>query len=133
MTGRRWLSVLLWTWGGVVYYTAEVIYKSLTGGTISWTMLYLAIILSIPIERLGGRTPYPLVVQAVICGGIVTLAEFLSGCVLNLLLGLDIWDYTGQPGSILGQVCLPFSLLWILVSLVCIPLFDHIRGKIEGV
>lgn len=131
--GRLYLSILLWTWGGVVYYLAEIIYKSVAGrqDSISWTMLFLAILLSIPIERLGGRVPYPLPVQGLACAALITGAEFLAGLVLNVWLGLGIWDYSGIPGNVMGQICLPFTGLWLLVSLVCIPLFDHIRGEIE--
>ena len=32
----------------------------------------------------------------------VTATEFIFGCVLNLWLKLDIWDYSNLPGNILG-------------------------------
>ena len=44
------LSVLLWFFGGTVYFLLEVAYKYATGNPqrISWVMLVLAIVLTIP-------------------------------------------------------------------------------------
>ena len=40
-----------------------------------------------------------------------------AGLVLNCLLGFDIWDYSNVPLNLLGQVCLPYSFLWMGISL----------------
>lgn len=132
--GRWYLSALLWTWGGAVYFLAEVVYKLIAGKPeqISWTMLVLAAILCIPIERLGGRVPYPLLAQGFACAVLITFAELVAGLVLNVWLGLGVWDYSAQPCNLLGQICLPFSLLWWLLATVFIPVFDHVRSQIEG-
>ena len=47
----------------------------------------------------------------------ITLAEFISGCILNLLLDWDIWDYSEAPFNFWGQICIPFTVLWGLLSL----------------
>lgn len=54
----------------------------------------------------------PVIVQSVIGAVIVLAVEFISGCVLNLWLGLGVWDYSNQPGNVLGQICPAFGLLW---------------------
>jgi len=43
----------------------------------------------------------------------VTVAEFLSGLLLNRVLKLGVWDYSGQPLNLLGQICPLFILLWV--------------------
>lgn len=58
---------------------------------------------------------------------IVTAAEFCAGYVLNILLGLGIWDYSRLPLNLMGQICLPFSLIWWAVSIFGIVLDDWIR------
>ena len=58
--------------------------------------------------------------------GITTL-EFVTGCIVNLWLGWHVWDYSGMPGNILGQICPQYTILWILVSLAGIVLDDWIR------
>lgn len=65
--------------------------------------------------------------QILIGVGIILLLEFITGCIVNLWLGLGIWDYSNQPCNIFGQVCLPFTILWIPVSLYAILLDDCVR------
>ena len=57
----------------------------------------------------------------------VLIVEFISGCILNLWLGLGIWDYSNLPFNLLGQICLPFALLWIPLIIIAILLDDSIR------
>ena len=89
--GKRVLSVLLWFFGGTLYFLLEVAYKTATGHQerISWTMLVLAVVLCVPVERAGEELPLecPLWLQAAVCAALVTLVEFCAGCVLNLWLG----------------------------------------------
>lgn len=133
---ERVLSMLLWTWGGTLYFLLEVVYKTATGHPerISWIMLVLAVVLCVPVERCGYQLPWetPLWLQSLACAVLVTVVEFVAGCVLNLWLGLDIWDYSSIPFNIIGQVCLPFSLVWWVLCLVFIPVFDFLRYAVVG-
>lgn len=45
---------------------------------------------------------------------ICTAGELATGLVLNR--DYKIWDYRDLPANFLGQVCLPFSLLWMPVT-----------------
>lgn len=67
--------------------------------------------------------------QVLIGAGIITALEFLTGCVVNLWLGWDVWDYSNMPGNILGQVCPQYMLLWLPVSLIGIVLDDWMRYR----
>ncbi len=69
----------------------------------------------------------PLWQQALIGAGIITSLEFLTGCIVNLALEWHVWDYSGMPGNVLGQICLPYSLLWVLVAVLAIILDDWLR------
>ena len=48
------------------------------------------------------------------------------------VVGLDVWDYSGMPGNILGQICPQYMLLWLPVSLAGIVLDDWIRYRKFG-
>ena len=65
-------------------------------------------------------------------GTIITIIEFLSGCVINLLLGWNVWNYSHVSLNILGQICLPFFFAWVGLSLVGIVLDDVIRWAFFG-
>lgn len=72
----------------------------------------------------------PLVLQMAIAAVIVTGVELLAGLVLNVWLGLGIWDYTGLPGNVLGQICIPFAAAWFALSLPAIVLDDWLRWRL---
>lgn len=133
---KQVLSMLLWTWGGTVYFFLEVAYKLAVGHPerISWTMLAVAIVLCIPVERCGAELPWvcPLWLQALACAGLVTAVELVTGFVLNVWLGLDVWDYSDLPLNLCGQICLPFSAVWFALCLAFIPVFDWLRWAVEG-
>ena len=134
--GRWVLSMLLWTWGGTVYFLIEVVYKTATvhPERISWTMLVLAIVLTVPVERCGAQLPWtcPLWLQGLACAALVTAVELAAGVVLNLWLGLGVWDYADLPGNLWGQICPQFAVVWWALCLGFIPAFDWLRWSIEG-
>jgi len=57
----------------------------------------------------------PVILQSVIGAIMVLTVEFVAGCILNLWLELGVWDYSNQPGNILGQVCPVYGLLWLFL------------------
>ena len=81
---------------------------------------------------IGGLNNYydwqmPFWKQCLVGALVVTSLEFVAGVVLNLELGLAIWDYSTMPFNIMGQVCLPFSIAWAGLSGVAIVLDDFLR------
>ncbi|MCI2105106.1 MAG: putative ABC transporter permease [Intestinimonas sp.] len=134
---RRFLrSLVLWVFGGALYFLMEVSWKLARGhpNEISWTMLVLAAVVSIPLDQVNERLPWdmPLWLQAVLGGLGITAAELVTGLVLNVRLGLGVWDYTDMPLNLWGQICLPYSLLWVLLAGVGIVLFDWLRYWLYG-
>jgi uncharacterized membrane protein len=68
----------------------------------------------------------------VIVGGlIITAIEFVFGVMLNLVFGLNVWDYSYEPYNLLGQICLSFSVMWIFLSVPAIWLSRFIRSVFE--
>ena len=134
--GKWILSVLLWTWTGGVYFFGEVIWKTSQGRpeTISWTMFLLAIILAVPLEKFGAELPWemPLVWQACICAAAITAVEFVTGLILNVWLGLGVWDYSDLPWNVMGQIWPEFAILWFFLSIVGIVMLDWMRYAVEG-
>lgn len=65
--------------------------------------------------------------QALIGATVGTVIEFIAGCVLNLWLGLEVWDYSTLPMNILGQVCLYFYFIWIVLAMLWIFVDDWLR------
>ena len=130
------LSLLLWTWTGTTYFFVEVVFKTLRGRpvAISWSLPALPILLAFPLERSRAVPPWdrPLWLQALICGTAIVAAELAAGLVLNIWLGMAIWDYSALPGNLWGQICPQFWALWCLLSLPMIVILDWLRYAVEG-
>lgn len=111
--------------GGCVYYAIEVMWR----GYSHWTMAALGGICFVLIGGINELFTWemPLALQGVIGAAIVTALELVSGIILNLWLGLGIWDYSNQPFNVLGQICPLFSILWIPLAMVAVVLDDWLR------
>ena len=111
--------------GGLLYVLIETAWR----GYSHWTMFVLGglcfLALGLINEVLSWDTP--LWQQVLIGACIVTVLEFLTGCIVNLWLGWDVWDYSAMPGNIMGQICPQYFILWLPVSLAGIVLDDWLR------
>ena len=116
--------------GGCVYFLIEMAWR----GHSHWTMAVLGGVCFVLIGDINEFIPWnmPLILQGAIGSGIVTVLELVSGIILNLWLGLGIWDYSNMPFNLLGQICLPFTLLWVALSIVAVVLDDWLRYWLFG-
>lgn len=116
--------------GGCVYSLIEMAWR----GHSHWTMAVLGGVCFVLIGDINEFIPWnmPLILQGAIGSGIVTALELVAGIILNLWLGLGIWDYSNMPFNFLGQICLPFSLLWVALSIVAVVLDDWLRYWLFG-
>ena len=104
-TKRKNKLFTLFLTGGSIYFLIELVWKSLrAGGAIHWSMFLLGGLCFVLIGGLNEYIPWEwsLVKQGAVGSVIVTTLEFAFGCVLNLWLKLDIWDYSNLPFNILG-------------------------------
>jgi uncharacterized membrane protein len=71
-----------------------------------------------------------LIKQMFIGACIITILEFITGCIVNLYFKWNVWDYSHLPLNLLGQICLPFSIIWFFLSGIAILLDDYIRYEL---
>lgn len=117
---------------GFLYICLELLYR----GRTHISMFFVGGLCGVLIGLINDNTPdMPLFYQCILGTTIVTLIEFISGCYLNIYLGLGVWDYSYVPFNLLGQVCLPFSIIWMFLSIPVIYLDDYLKNKLlkEGV
>lgn len=111
--------------GGVVYYSMEMLFR----GYSHYSMAILGGICFIACGLLNKLLSWDtsLLLQGLIGSVIITVLEFLTGVLVNIALQLNVWDYSNMPLNVLGQICLPFSLLWVIIAIGAIILDDYIR------
>jgi len=112
---------------GILYLAVEVIWTALTsfptqgwrlvGATSIW-MLFVGGFLGVILGRFNQvnwiRKNLNVFWQCFLGSLTITVIELVSGIILNMILGFNIWSYSGYFLNILGQVCLPMSICWFL-------------------
>ena len=122
-------AFLFW-FGGATYVALEVLWR----GYSHWTMLLLAGVLFIIAGLLNEIWNWNLKFryQVLISTSIATILELFTGLIVNVCLGWNVWDYRDVPFNFLGQICLPYTFLWVALSTVAIILDDVLRWKFFG-
>lgn len=117
--------LILFIIGGLNYCGIEIMWR----GHTHWTMGVLGGLCFVIIGGLNNYVPWEMKLwkQGVIGSLIITSCELVAGIILNLFLGLHIWDYSNMPFNLLGQICLPFTILWFFLSVICIFIDDWLR------
>lgn len=122
---------ILFVMGGSIYYFIECIFHLMTKGIAysHWTMFFLGAICFVIVgginEIFSWETPFWK--QCVIGSIVVTIFEFIVGFIVNIWLRWNVWDYSNVFGNVIGQICLPFSLMWFILSGVAVVVDDWMR------
>lgn len=117
-------NMILFVIFGLLYCGLEILWR----GYIHPSMFIVGGICCLLVGLINEITPnMSMWLQCLLSAIIITIIEFLSGCILNLWLNLGVWNYTNMPFNLLGQVCLPFSIAWFFLSYVAIKLDDWLR------
>lgn len=117
LTMTRCSSVLLHTlmglFGGLVYMGIEILWR----GHTHWSMGVLGGLCFVFIGLQDEMQKHPpLWFQMLQGAAMVTWLEFLTGLIVNVWLGWNVWDYSDIPGNLMGQVCPQFSVAWFFLS-----------------
>lgn len=126
MTARKVVKLsTLFCVGGGLYTAIELLWR----GYSHISMFFLGGVCFIAIGAINELFPWSLgfVWQSLIGAALVTALELVSGIILNLWLGLGVWDYSTMPCNLWGQICLPYSMAWVALSAVAIVIDDWLR------
>lgn len=123
-------AAFLFVVGGLVYILIELIWR----GHTHISMFILGGICFVAIGLINEVFPWNLGLlwQSMIGAVIVTVLEFITGVIVNIWLGLNVWDYSNMPFNLLGQICLPFAFAWVALSAIAIVFDDYLRYWIFG-
>ena len=112
-----WLNKVLkvlaiWFLMGMIYFVIEGIWRIPKGGYANISMFAVGGLCGLLIGSIN-QIPkfYNMSVwrQSVIGTVIVLVVEYISGYILNIKMGLAIWDYSDMVFNINGQICLEFG------------------------
>ena len=110
-----WKRSGLFALGGSAYVGLEVLFRGRSHGSMFLAggscFLLLGRLRHLPLWRRG-----------LAGSGVITAVELTTGLIANR--EYQVWDYRGMPLNYRGQICLPFSLLWIPVGMGGMALYD---------
>lgn len=121
-------GLILFAIGGIVYIVIELLWRGYTHFSM-FLLGGLCFRLIGSLNEHGSQKP-PLIFQMVLGSFIITALEFICGYIVNIHLGLNVWDYSDMPLNIMGQICLPYTLLWFILSGVCVVIDDWLRANL---
>lgn len=123
---RFWKNVMLFLLGGLGYMGLECLWRGWSHGSMFLAGGSCFLLLG-KLDRTQPRLPLP--ARALMGSLIITSVELLAGLLFNR--GYRVWDYRNMPLNFYGQICLPFTVLWIPVSLGAMALYRQVRAKLH--
>lgn len=124
MKGTVYRETCLFAIGGLAYNLIEIVWR----GYSHWSMFFLGGACFHAIGKIGSRLwNRGILTVGLVCSVVITVMEFFSGCLLNRCMKLNVWDYSDRFGNVGGQVCLLYSALWSVISVIAVPLYGVCR------
>ena len=109
---------LLFAIGGSAYVGLEYLWR----GRSHISMFFAGGLCFLLLGKLNHTQPrLPLALRGCMGSIVITSVELLTGLIINR--DYRVWDYLDMPMNFHGQICLPFSVLWIPLSLGAMGLY----------
>ena len=110
--------------GGSAYVGLELLYR----GRSHISMFGAGGLCFLLLGQLRGKAlPFPAKLGA--GSGLITTVELATGLLVNR--SFVVWDYRGQPGNFLGQICPVFAALWVPVSAAGMALYGWAETQLD--
>ena len=116
---------LLFFIGGTGYMAMELLWRGWTHGSMFLAGGSCFLLLG---KLQNARPRLPLAFRGLVGAGIITMVELAAGLLFNR--GYRVWDYRNMPLNFHGQICLPFFLLWIPLSVFAMGLYQLCSQKL---
>jgi len=116
--------------GAIIYSLIEIVLRGYT----HWTMSILGGLVLILMYQHFNDYPDESLFKKCLFGCIViTCLEFTTGCIVNILLGWNVWDYTEKHFDLFGQICPWNSLIWFFVTIPAVYICRFINITVHMV
>lgn len=124
-----WRLAVLWFALGICYVTLELIFRGATYLPMLWVGGLCGLCAGLLNQHSFFRNRR-MWLQCLIGTAVTLIIEYISGYILNIRLGLKIWDYSGLPFNLNGQICLLYAVVWFFLMPLAVYLDDWLRWKL---
>ncbi len=117
---------VLFAVGGILYGLTEILWRKYT----HWSMIITGgICFAVLYKIFGFIGSCSVWIKCCVGSTVITFIEFFAGFLFNFRMKLSVWDYSDCRFNFCGQICLPYSILWGLLSLPVSWLCSIIKRK----
>ena len=121
-------KIIMFFVGGMGYGLIEILWRGYThpsmlaaGGICFSFFGYLG-------EKLKHKS---IILRAVVGSGFITFIELIFGIIFNIILKQNVWNYSRRPFNFKGQICLLYSVFWLILSIIFIPLAQKVNRTLQ--
>ena len=120
-------EIFLFFLGGSAYVALEWLWR----GWSHISMFFAGGVSFLLLGRLNSVRPrLNLPLRGIVGAGIITMVELAAGLLCNR--SYQVWDYRRLPLNYHGQICLRFFLIWMLLSLPAMGIYNWIDTRISS-
>ncbi len=129
MIKKIYVKTLLFLLGGVGYGLCELLWRGYTHfsmiilGGVCFCVIFTADIKFCELS---------FALRCFFSGLFITSMELVCGCFVNMVFRMNVWDYSQIPFNLYGQICLSFSLLWMLLSALILVVCSYLRRYFDN-
>lgn len=118
-------KLIMFSIGFFLYSLIEVLFRGYT----YFMMGILGGIILLLVDSINNNLSWDidLIWQGIIGSFAITTCELLLGEIFRKINIPAMWDYSNMPFNYDGVICLPFSIIWICISIVGILVADFIN------
>lgn len=121
-------NIVIFLIGAICYPIIEILWRGYTHFSMAIVGGICLVLINIFCQ--GFFRNYHLLFKCVLGAFVITSLEFCTGLIVNVALELNVWDYSYMPLNIMGQVSLPFSMLWFLLCIPAIFICERVEEKL---
>ena len=119
-----WRKCVLFYLGGCAYVALELLWRGRSHGS-----MFVAGGLCLVLVGLLRDLPLPFFLRTILGAAVITGVELATGLLVNRTFA--VWDYRGQPGNFLGQICPLYCALWIPLAALVLVIYDPLERLLD--
>ncbi len=121
-------DTMLFSIGGLAYGAIELLWRHRT----HWTMIITGGICFITLFRIFFKfKKLKTIYKCIIGSGVITGIELIVGCIVNIQFKMNVWDYSGVPLNLWGQICPIYSVLWGFLTLPILFVCNKMQNVVK--
>ena len=116
---NKWEYAAVFAAGACLYSLIEILWR----GHTHWTMAVAGGVCLALIHAVNERhRDLGLLARCGLSSFLITAVEFAAGWILNVRLGMAVWDYSDKALNVMGQICPEYWAYWYFLSIPAIML-----------